>query len=169
RGGFGGFDSSPSRGQAVAPAGVKSYPNSAFYDESVLRTLFVTFEEPDWEREMEDFHGTHVDVAATLLVDGKTYRDVGFRFRGNSSYGMVPTGFKRSFNISLDMAHNDQTVGGFRTLNLLNSNEDPTMMRAVLFFHIARNYLPVPKANFVRVVINGEDWGIYQSVQQYNK
>ena len=169
RGGFGGFASSPAKGQAVVPTGVKTYPNSSFYDETVLRTLFVTFEEPDWERELEDFHSTDVDVAATVLVDGNTYRDVGFRFRGNSSYGMVPTGFKRSFNVSLDMAHDDQSVGGYRTLNLLNSNEDPTLMRAVLFLHIARNYLPAPKANFVRVVINGEDWGIYQSVQQYNK
>jgi hypothetical protein len=29
--------------------------------------------------------------------------------------------------------------------------------------------LPAPKANFVRVVINGEDWGIYVNVQQFNK
>jgi spore coat protein CotH len=169
RGGFGGFGGSPAKGQTVAPASVKTYPNNPFYDETVLRTMFVTFEESDWERELEDFHGTDVDVAASVLVDGKTYRDVGFRFRGNSSYGMVPTGLKRSFNVSFDMANKDQLIGGYRTLNLLNSNEDPTMMRAVLFLHVARSYLPAPKANFMRVVINGEDWGVYQSVEQYNK
>jgi spore coat protein CotH len=171
RGGFFGFggSSQAAKGETIRPASVKTYPNAPLYDETVLRTLFVTFEENDWERELEDFHGTDVDVAATVMVDGKTYRDVGFHFRGNSSYGMVPSGLKRSFNVSVDMAHDGQTVGGYRTLNLLNSHEDPTLMRAVLFLHIARNYFPAEKANFVRVVINGENWGIYQSVEQFNK
>src|SRR6185295_15413081 len=139
------------------------------YDETILRTLFFTFENSDWEKELEDFHGTDVDVPASLVADGKTYRDVGVHFRGNSSYMMVPEGRKRSLNVSLDLAHADQTLGGYKTLNLLNSNEDPTFLRAVLFLHIAREYLPAPKANFVRVVINGENWGIYANVQQFNK
>src|SRR5690606_9474647 len=42
-------------------------------------------------------------------------------------------------------------------------------LHTVLYFDIARNYLPVPKANFVRVVINGESWGLYVSAQQFNK
>ena len=29
--------------------------------------------------------------------------------------------------------------------------------------------VPAPKANFVRLVINGENWGIYANVQQFNK
>ena len=167
--GFGGQFGAAAKGETVRPASVKTYPNAPFYDESVLRTLFVTFENSDWEGELEDFHGTDVDVPATLVIDAKTYRDVGFRFRGNSSYGMVPEGRKRSFNVTIDMAHKDQNAGGYRTLNLLNSHEDPTLMRAVLFLHVARAYIPAPKANFVRVVINGESWGAYQSVQQFNK
>src|SRR5881396_3697579 len=167
-GGRGGFGPA-AKGETIRPADVKTYPNAPFYDESVLRTLFVTFENSDWERELQDFHGADVEVPATLLIDGKTYRDAGFRFRGNSSYFMAPEGRKRSFNVSIDMAHADQNVAGYRTLNLLNSNEDPTLMRAVLFLHVAREYMPAPKANFVRVVINGASWGIYQNVQQFNK
>ena len=155
-------------GKTITPAEVKTYPNAPFYDESVLRTVFITFEEKDWESELEDFNGTDVDVAANLMIDGKTYRDVGIRFRGMSSM-MVPEGRKHSLNLSLDMAHENQSVSGYRTLNLLNSHEDPSMMRAVLFLHVARQYIPAPKANFVRVVINGENWGIYQNVQQFNK
>ena len=34
---------------------------------------------------------------------------------------------------------------------------------------IARDYLPAPKANFARVVINGESWGIYVNQQHFNK
>ncbi len=42
-------------------------------------------------------------------------------------------------------------------------------MNAVLYSDIARKYIPAPKANFVRVVINGENWGVYVNQQQFNK
>ncbi len=42
-------------------------------------------------------------------------------------------------------------------------------MSTVLYSHIARQYIPTPKANFAKVVINGESWGIYTNVQQFNK
>jgi hypothetical protein len=158
----------PEKGPAIAEAGAKTYPNAPLYDEGIVRTLFFTFENSDWEKELEDFKDTDVLVPAKLVVDGKTYPDVGVRFRGNSSYFRVPTGFKRAFNVALDMAHDEQNIDGHKTLNLLNSNEDPAMMRAVTFFHIARQFMPAPKANFVRVVINGEYWGVYQNVQQFS-
>src|SRR5688572_14712757 len=72
-------------GKIITPAEVKTYPNAPFYDESVLRTVFITFEGKDWESELEDFNGTDVDVAANVMIDGKMYRDVGIRFRGMSS------------------------------------------------------------------------------------
>ena len=82
---------------------------------------------------------------------------------------MVPAGFKRSLNLSFDSVHPDQHVGGYNTLNLLNANGDPTFVRTVLYAEIARHYSPAPKVNFVRVVINGESWGIYLNAQQFNK
>ena len=42
-------------------------------------------------------------------------------------------------------------------------------MNTVLYSHIARQYIPAPKANFVKVVINGESWGVYANVQQFDK
>ena len=139
------------------------------YDISVLRTIFIDFENADWESELEDFHGTDVDVAATVTVDGKSYPNCGIHFRGMSSYGMVPAGYKRSLNVSMDMADEDQRLLGYKTLNLLNGSGDESMMSTVLYSHIARQHIPAPKANFVRVVINGENWGVYTNVQQFNK
>jgi spore coat protein CotH len=156
-------------GPKVAPADVKNYPDAALYDTGVLRTIFLEFENSDWEAELQDFHGTDVDVPATLTVDGKKYTNVGVRFRGMSSYMMVPAGYKRSLNVSLNLADPEQRLYGHKTLNLLNSHEDPAMMSTVLFSHIARKYIPCPKANFVKVVINGESWGVYVSAQQFDK
>ncbi len=169
-GGRGGRGMAPATpGIAITPADVTP-ATTPFYDLSTMRTLFFTFENADWEEEMAAFNNTDVEVPATLVVDGKTYRDVGVHFRGASSFFMVPAASKRSLNVAMNFVHENQAVpGGYRTLNLLNSNGDPTLMRAVLYQQIARQYLQAGHANFVRVVINGENWGVYPSTQQFNK
>lgn len=176
RGGFGppgmfgrGNQEAPKPGPRVKPADVPSYPKASLYEPTVLRTFFLDFENKDWEAELEDFHGTDVEVPATLTVDGKTYRNVGVHFRGMSSYFAVRAGHKRSLNLKLALADGKQRLYGYRTLNLLNSHDDPSMMSTVLYSHVARQYIPAPKANFVKVVINGESWGVYVNAQQFNK
>lgn len=153
----------------MTPADVASHPEGDLYDLGLLRTLFFEFESEDWEKELEDFNNTDVEVPARLVVDGRTIDGVGVHFRGASSYFMVPAGSKRSLNVAIDHGDPDASLGGYRTLNLLNANGDPSLMSSVLYSHVARPHLPAPKANFVRVVINGEYWGVYVNVQQANK
>jgi spore coat protein CotH len=138
------------------------------YDTGTLRTLFLEFESADWEKELEAFYSTDVEVPATVTVDGEVYRDVGIHFRGASSFLFVPAGSKRSLNLSFDWIHDEQRLMGYRTLNLLNVNSDPTYTRALLYAEVSRHYVPTPKANYLRVVINGESWGVYVNTQQYN-
>jgi spore coat protein CotH len=159
----------PEAGVKLSPSQVKKYPDAPLYDPHVLRTLFLDFENGDWEKELEDFKNTDVKVPARLTVDGKVYQEVGVHFRGMSSYMMVGEGSKRSLGLSLDHAHKNQDLRGYRTLHLLNAHGDPTFIRSVLFHQIAREYIPAPKANLVRVVINGENWGVYANVQHFNK
>ncbi|MEY2880463.1 MAG: Inner spore coat protein [Verrucomicrobiota bacterium] len=168
-GGRGGRAEPTSPGVHLATADVKSYTTESLYAPDTLRTLFLTFESADWEQELEDFHKTDVEVPAALIVDGRPYRDVGVHFRGMSSYMMVRAGSKRSLNLTIDDVHSRQNLLGFRTLNLLNSHEDASFLRPVLYSAIAQNYLPTPRVNFVRVVINGENWGVYANAEQFNK
>jgi len=169
RGGFGGGRPPAAPGRRMTPDDVPAHPDADLYDLTVLRTLFLDFEGDDWEQELADFRPTDVDVPARLTVDGRTIEGVGVHFRGASSYFMVGEGYKRSLAISVDHGGTDADLHGYRTLNLLNANGDPSMMSSVLYAHIARPHLPAPKANFVRVVINGECWGVYVNVQQANK
>ena len=158
----------PEPGERLSPADVTTYGDEPLYDMPVLRTLFFDFDGEDWEEELGAFRYSDVEVPARLTVDGEVYEDVGVAYRGASSYFTVWPGFKRSLNISIDMAHDDQRLGGFRTLNLLNSHTDPTYLRSVLYYEVSRDYMAAPRANFVRVVINGESWGVYVSVEQFN-
>jgi hypothetical protein len=170
-GGFGpgGRDEEGKPGPKVSPAEVEPLGNTDLYDSTVLRTLFIDFDTDDWEAEMADFHNTDVEMPATLTVDGKQYPNVGVHFRGMSSYGMVRAGSKRSLNVSLDLVDPEQRLYGYKTLNLLNAHEDPSFLHTVLYSQIARQHIPAPKANLVKVVINGESWGVYVNAQQFDK
>jgi hypothetical protein len=156
-------------GRRVAASEVRPAAAAApLYDTGTLRTFFLQFENAAWEKELEAFYRTDVDVPATLTVDGRTYREVGIRFRGMSSYMMTPEGSKRSLNVTVDFAREDQRLMGYRTLNLLNVNGDATFVRPLLYSEIAQKYVPAAKANYVRLVINGEEWGVYVNVEQFN-
>ncbi len=168
--GFGGGDEGPAQpGPQVSVKDVPTYADADLYDTETLRTFFLEFESDDWEAELAAFKSTDVEVPATLTVDGQTYEGVGVSFRGASSFMMVPAGYKRSFNLALDLVDNKQRLHGRKTLNLLNGNGDSSFMSSVLYSAIARQYMPAPKANFARVVVNGESWGVYSNVEQFNK
>ena len=141
---------------------------AGLYDDRVLRTLYLRFEDAEWCDEMGDFYQTDVDVTADLVVDGQVYPAVGVHFRGSASHAAIGQSQKKSLNISVDYCHQDQRLFGYRTLNLLNSFSDPSFTRDVLFARVCRDYIPAPRTNLVKVVINGENWGIYVNAQQMN-
>ncbi len=156
-------------GPRVSPADVRTFRGRPAFDPDVVRTFFLDFEEPDWEQALETFRFTDVDVPARLTVDGQVFANVGIHNRGASSFLFVAPGRKRSLNVNLDFVNKDQRFGGYRTFNLLNSNGDPTMLKALLYYHVARQYTPAPKANYVKLVVNGEYWGVYVNTQQEDR
>ena len=151
-------------------ASLAAQPNGEpdLYEANTLRTLYLRFHDADWYEQLGDFYRTDVDVTADLIVDGETYQSVGARFRGSSSYFTVQNE-KKSFNIAVDYGDDKQRLYGYKTLNLLNGHSDPSFLREILYSRIARNYIPAPKANLVKLVINGENWGVYINSQQFNK
>ena len=175
RGGGRAFPASPpeakenGRGRNLGVDDVTAHPTADLFDPSVLRTLFLDFENDDWEAELSDFWKTDVDVPAQLSVDRTPIGTIGVRFRGTSSFFTVAPGQKRSMNLAIDYGQSKQRLHGYKTLNLLNAHTDPTFLRSVLFNHIAGHYLPSPQANFVHLVINRESWGIYVNSEQFNK
>lgn len=164
-----GDDKPPVPGPKVAEADVAKFPGVPLYDQGTLRTIFIEFEHDDWEDELASFYHTDVELPATVRVDGKSYENVGIQFRGNSSFWTVGKGRKRSMSVTFDHVKKGQSLEGYRAMTLLNAHADPTFLRSVLYLDLVKQYLPAPKANYMRVVINGELWGIYINQQRYNK
>ena len=140
----------------------------SLYDSQTLRTLYLRFHHEDWSEQMSAFYRTDIEVPAEFIVDGEVYPEVGVHFRGTSSYFTVRSD-KKSFNIAVDYGEDGQRLYGYKTLNLLNGHVDGSFLREVLYNRISRDYIPAMKTNLVKLVINGENWGVYINLQQYNK
>ncbi|MDH7599855.1 MAG: CotH kinase family protein [Sedimentisphaerales bacterium] len=138
------------------------------YDPCTLRTISLRFSQPDWWSRLVANYQSKTNLTATLICEDQVYEGVGVRFRGNTSYQMTGNSQKKSFNIEIDYTIPGQRLMGYKTLNLLNCANDPTFMREVLYTNVCRRQIPSAKANFVRLEINGQDWGIYANIQQLN-
>ncbi len=141
---------------------------TGLYDESKVEEIRLYFSQADYWNKLTQNYNSKIDLPCKLKYKGIDYDSVGIRFKGQTSYFANNTP-KKSFNISMDTFKNDQKLAGYKTLNLNNSFQDPSFMREVLYYRLIRNHSQSAKANFVRVYINDEDWGIYLNVQQLNK
>lgn len=141
-----------------------------FYDTTVLRTVNLDFQDENWWQLLKQNWASQTNILADLTVEGVTYPDVGVRIRGNTSYiALPPDAEKVSLNVTVDFVHPGQDVMGYESLNFNNAFLDPTFCREVAFHNIARQWIPAGRANHVIVTLEGENWGVYANIQQYNK
>jgi len=161
-------DSRGKQGGKLAPKDVANHADAPLFSPDVVRTFFFTFDSDDWFGELTDFYHTDVVLPATVTVDGHTYRDVGTSFRGNTSFQMI-AGHKKSLDLAFDFADDKQSLQGVRNLDLLNANGDASLVREMLHGWLANQFAPAPRTALVRVVVNGEDHGVYVAVQQFDK
>ena len=139
------------------------------YDENVVRTLDLTFKQSNWWQLLTQNYSSKTYIRADLKVDGLTFKDVGVRFRGNSSYKAIGASQKKPFKIKLDQFVPSNELYGYSTLNLNNSFRDATFTREVVSYWLMRKVIPAPKACFVKLTLNGQSWGPYIHIQQINK
>lgn len=142
--------------------------NTGLYDQSLVRSIYLTFPQTNYWSLMINNYASQTDIPATMIVDGIVYDSVGVRFKGQTSYSMTTSSQKKSFNISTDYIHDNQKIMGYKTLNLNNCFGDRSFLREVFFEHSIKKYVPVAKSAYVKLYINGENWGVYPHVQQMN-
>ena len=139
-----------------------------FYDTNSVKEFRIKFEQKDWMNLMDSLRLTGDGMLiGDLSLDGKKLSDVGIRYRGTRSF---KTGSKRNaFTIKLNHINKEQNIDGYKSLKLSNALRDPSMVREVLSYEIARKYMPAPKANYARLYINEEYFGLFVNVESVNK
>lgn len=139
------------------------------YDINTISTIEITFAESNWDQLLDDLvtEGLENRLMGSCMINGIQFDSIGVRYKGNSTYSADSD--KNPFNIKLDYMINDQEYGEYGTLKLANVHNDPSFVRETLSYEIARTYIPAPKANYMKVTVNGTYMGLYTSVQDVDK
>lgn len=154
----------------LLPAATAGAQTADLYDPATLRTLNVVFHDANWLTLLRQNYASETNILADLTVDGVTYPNVGVRIRGNTSYTALPSGSEKfSLKIDMDFVDADQELLGYDSLNLNNGFRDPTFSREVVYNNYVAQFVPNPRANNVLVTLNGQNWGVYNNVQQPDK
>ncbi len=111
-----------------------------------------------------------------LEVDGKTYRDVGVRYKGNYTYMATTQSLKKSLKIDLDRNIKGQKLDGLAMLNLHCGVSDPTRARESLSYALFRDLgVPAPRTSLVDLSLtvpgkyDREYVGLYTLAEQVDK
>ncbi len=115
-------------------------------------------------------------IHADLSAEGKTYKDVGLRYKGNASYGTTSRGLKRNFFIDLDHYDDPLRFHGLKSIVLNAGGLDPSRERETFSFAVFRAVgVPAPRTAFAEVTISmtgkydKEFVGLYTFVEHVDK
>ncbi len=138
-----------------------------FYDADKIQEIRIQFQDEDWQYLLDSLKKHDGGrILADLMINGTYYKDVGIRYRGSSSYTYA--GSKNPFNIKLSYTDSTQRINDVKTIKLSNLTSDPSYIREVLAYEIARDYMPAPEANYAKVFINGRYEGLYTNIESIN-
>ena len=143
-------------------------PNSEI-QQNKSRLSLGFFQQPDWDYILDSLYieGNNDRLLADIIIDGNQYDSVGVRYKGFSSVSVNYV--KNPFNIKLDYIIEDQDHEGIDKLKLSNVIQDPSFVREVLSYEIARKYMPSPEGNYANLYINDTLWGLYTNIEAINK
>ncbi|MCB0578225.1 MAG: CotH kinase family protein [Phaeodactylibacter sp.] len=135
-----------------------------------VKELRLFFEQDNWDYLLDSLKqsGDERRLVGDAAFEGKIYKGVGVRYKGNSSYFAVSKGgsSKLPFNIDFNHTDKDQKLpGGVDKIKLSNVFRDPSFIREVLSYEIARRYMPASRANFVELFVNDVYLGLYNSTE----
>jgi spore coat protein H len=143
----------------------KSDASEPFFNEGRVHTLQI--EVPT--SSLSAFKPGQRDYVRATVRDGTTtWRDVGVRLKGHSTF--QPIDRKPGLSLKFNEFVSGQEFHGLSKVNLNNCLQDPSYMREVLaaqLFHDAD--LPAARVANVRVQLNGRELGFYNLVEGVNK
>ncbi|MBK6904648.1 MAG: CotH kinase family protein [Saprospirales bacterium] len=148
---------------AFATAGAQSTGKS-FYDTDQIQEVRIQFPFDNWAYLLDSlrFNGNGL-LAGSVKIGGKTYDNVGIRYESDLPF--TPGQKRNSLFIQLNFQDEEQNLEGHTSLHFSNALRDPSLVREVLGFEIARAYMPAPRANYAQIYINNAVYGLYINVE----
>ncbi|MBK7214060.1 MAG: CotH kinase family protein [Bacteroidales bacterium] len=141
-----------------------------FYSTDKIQEIRIHFADTTWSATLDSLYFQYGDSCRLLgdvTVNGKLFRNAGVRYKGFSSWHGDE--IKNPYNIDLDYSIPTQNYQGHTKIKLSNVIHDPSFIREVLSYEIARKYMPASRANFARLYVNDSLIGLYTNVESVDK
>lgn len=151
-------------------SGFKVKGQETFYNIDSIQEIRISFQQSNWRYLLDSLFqnfGEEGRLDASVSINGEVFPHSGVRFKGYSSYD--ESQIKNPFNIDLDYTYSYQNYQGFTKIKLSNVIHDPSFVREVLSYEIARQYMPASRANFAKVYVNDTLIGLYTNVEAVDK
>lgn len=147
---------------------VASQAQSSWYDTDQIAEIRLYFSQGNWNEILDSLYliGESERLGGDVVIDGTRYENIGVRYKGFSSYSSDR--YKNPFNIDLDYVYTDQNHRGVSKIKLSNVIQDPSFVREVLAYEVARKYMPASRANYANVYVNDTLIGLYSNVEAVN-
>ncbi len=140
------------------------YENRLF-DNTKVHSIDIVID--DWDTLIENAASEEY-YAASVVIDGESYKNVGIRAKGNTSLSTVATLGSERYSFKIEFDHYDKTESyhGLDKLSLNNLIQDATMMKDYLTYTMMQVFgVDSSLCSFVYITVNGEDWGLYLAVE----
>ena len=138
------------------------------YDSTSITRIEIYFSQSNWDYMLDTAKAGSESyiMSQTVIINGVSFDSVGVKYKGNSTY--KPNQTKNPWHIELN-TYKNQNYQGFTDIKLSNVAKDPSFLREVLSYEIARKYMVAPSANYAVVYVNGNQIGLYTSSESINK
>jgi hypothetical protein len=154
----------------VEPLPAESSPEQraqlTIFDETRVHKVKLSLSPEDWRSILEDSRGDEPRLA-TLSLDGVVIANVGVRPSGESS--RVPGNKKISMRVDFDAFDQTKKLGGFDSIKLTGSWDDPFVIRDQLAYWYYRQFMPSPREVSAELWVNGETRGAFEIEEIWSK
>jgi len=157
----------------VVESSSTSTAGEQLFDESVIHTISVVFDQSDYDEMVATYKSTSSKdwIEATVTIDGTTYERVGMRLKGNSSLRGLANGRETGpggavsadepqalpWLIRLDKNIDGQSHDGITDLVIRSNSWETSMNEAVALELLGSAGLASQRAAYVRFVVNNSD------------
>lgn len=144
-----------------------TYASGSFVPEEAITLPVITINTENSApiTSKEDYLSADMSIAAQDMPDEQLYTGkIEIRGRGNATWAMYP---KKPYKIKLDKKADLFGMGSNKHWVLLANYRDRTFMRNRLAFDLSEQLgLPTTQSVFVRLILNGQDVGVYELCEQ---
>jgi hypothetical protein len=145
----------------------KSDTSTGFYETGKIQEANILFSTEDWDYMLDSLRVNGAEfLVANIRINGELLENVGVRYAGGKSYSEERK--RNGIEVVLNLIDRNQDYQGYTRLRFSNALRDPSMVREVLGFEIARDYMTAPKANYLNLSINGEPYGLLVNIEAVN-